>query len=238
MSRASAPARSSSLLTPGLWPPASGMLLPQRRRGAEGKTMKRREPPTLRALVPWWFNPVLNCGFRIEVTARPAVAPYRWEITGRDARGTLRRGGALFWNADFQSAAGAESMARPMRPPIGRRAWKPALPEAVLAAGHCSGARTFSPPRARRAWRGPCARPLACGLGSPRSRRQCSQLGISWSADFQSAAGAESMARPMRPPIGRRAWKPALPGKGALRAAHALGSSLCVLGVRPHFIAD
>ncbi len=85
-------------------------------------------PAFLGALVPWWFNPVLNCGFRIEVTARPAVAPYRWEITGRNARGTLRRGGALFWSADFQSAAGAESMARRMRPPIGRRAWKPALP--------------------------------------------------------------------------------------------------------------
>ena len=40
----------------------------------------------------------------------------------------------------------------------------------VHAAGHCSGARTCSPQRARRAWRGPCARPLAGGLGSPRSR--------------------------------------------------------------------
>ena len=61
-------ARSASLLPPDLWPPTSGMLLPQRRRGAEGKTMKRREPPTLRALVPWWFNPVFDLPPRHEDT--------------------------------------------------------------------------------------------------------------------------------------------------------------------------
>ena len=102
-------------------------------------------PAFLGALVPWWFNPPLNCGFRIEVTARPAVAPYRWEITGRDARGTLRRGGALFWSADFQSAAGAESMARRMRPPIGLRAWKPALPgKGALRAAHALASLPFA----------------------------------------------------------------------------------------------
>ena len=47
------------------------------------------------------------------------------------------------------------------------------------AAGHFSGARTFSPQRRRGAGRGPCACPLACGLGSPRSRGPCSRLGIS-----------------------------------------------------------
>ncbi len=59
--------------------------------------------------------------------------------------------------------------ARRPRPTGGKsRAGMPVAP--CAAAGHCSGARTFSPPRARRAWRGPCARPLACGLGSPRSQ--------------------------------------------------------------------
>ena len=124
---------------------------------------------------------------------------------------------------------------------------------ALAAAGHSSGARTFSPRQGRRAWRGPCARPLAGGLGSPRSQGksppagcrwhtgaahgQCACRGgaFFWSADFQSAAGAESMARPMRTPFGRRAWKPALPGEIptgrdaggtlALRAVNALAAA-------------
>ncbi len=41
------------------------------------------------------------------------------------------------------------------------------------------GARTFSPQRVRGAGRGACACPVACGLGSPRSRGPCSRLGIS-----------------------------------------------------------
>ena len=75
------------------------------------------------------------------------------------------------------------------------------------------GARTFSPQRRRRAWRGPCTCPSACGLGSPRSRGRCSRLGISWSADFQSAAGAGREVRRMRVPIGLAGLEARGPGE-------------------------
>ena len=52
-------------------------------------SVRTRISSCLGALVSWWFNPPLDCGMRIELTARPAVAPYRPGITGKDARGTL-----------------------------------------------------------------------------------------------------------------------------------------------------
>ncbi len=63
----------------------------------------------------------------------------------QDAGGTLRCARSISWSADLQSAAGAWRMARRMRVPFGVRAWKPAFPEAMLAAGHFSGARAWKP---------------------------------------------------------------------------------------------
>ena len=187
-----------------------------------------------------------------------AHGPARWRcgLGSRRSRRPRSLLQGISWSADFQSAAGAWRRARRMGLPGGLRAWKPAVPEATArCCGAFPGARTSSPQRVRGAGRGAWACPLACGLGSRRSRKpplaaaghflerglsvrsgcgaqgaahgparwRCGLgsrrsrrprsllQGISWSADFQSAAGAWRRARRMGLPGGLRAWKPAVP---------------------------
>ena len=66
-----------------------------------------------------------------------------------------------------------------------------------------------------------------CLRASVRTRiSSCLGVLVSWwfNPPLDCRFRIEVTARPMRPRIGRRAWKPALPGKGALRTAPALAS--------------
>ncbi len=104
----------------------------------------------------------------------------RWHVALR-AGHFLERGLSVRSGCVAQGAAHARALRRaglearvPGKIPTGK------MPVARCAArGAFPGARTFSPQRLRGAGRGACAGPMACGLGSPRSRRQCSRLGIS-----------------------------------------------------------
>ncbi len=118
--------------------------------------------------LPRAYAPAFHSKFNIQHSklggaSRPSAPP---RLCGRTRISWCLGGSTPFSIADF----GLKSRrARRSRPTGGKsRAGMPVAP--CAAAEHCSGARTFSPPRARRAWRGACARPLACGLGSPRSQ--------------------------------------------------------------------
>ena len=110
-------------------------------------------------------------------------------------------------------------MARPMHLPFGLRAWKPAVPGKSPPVGcrwHVALPRGISPERGLLVRSGGAAHARAHwsgGLGSPRSRGRCSRLGISWSADFQSAAGAGREVRRMRVPIGLAGLEARGPGE-------------------------
>ncbi len=167
-----------------------------------------------------------------------------WHLAG--ACPCARRGGALFWSADFQSAANAGREARRMRVPIGlagleargpggiptgrdARGTLQALVHARAVAGRCSGARTSSPQRARGARRGPCTCPSACGLGSPRSRGQCSRLGVSpeRGLSVRSKCGAQGAAH------ARAHWSGGLGSPRSRGNAHGQGCPWHLAGACP-----
>ncbi len=129
--------------------------------------------------------------------------------TGRDARGTL----CCARNKRFrQCADGSESH------PCLRSGVPAAHPPA--AAGHCPGARTCSPQWGRSAWRGACARPLAGGLGSPRSRGNAHGQGCPWHAVLR----AKQALPPARGRLGERSL-PGVPAAQEPRASSAFHST-------------
>ncbi len=212
---------------------------------------RSRGPCSRLGISPERALPVRRGGGEHGAAHAPALRPAGLEARVPGGLLSPRRG--ISWSADFQSAGGAESMARPMHLPFGVRAWKPAFPggpcsrlgisperalpvrrgggehgaahalalwpaglEARVPGGSARGwafpgARTFSPQRGRRACRGACAGPVACGLGSPRSRENACF------APPPAAAGAQARnSSHANPPT---AGFPAAPGGAATTVA-------------------
>ena len=142
---------------------------------------------------------------RSRPTSGRPPAGCRWHLAG--ACPCARRGGALFWSADFQSAAGAGREARRMRVPIG------------LAGLEARGPGEI--PTGRMPWHLAGACPCARRGGA-----------LFWSADFQSAAGAGREARRMRVPIGLAGLEARGPENCAPPAAFIIQNSPFNIGRR------
>ena len=147
--------------------------------------MQRREPPTLRALVPWWFNPVFDLPPRHEDTKECRIEGFpldsfaflgSWRETAFPPFPGPPENASLVWAASPPSLVlgrswkSADARHHELRGCPARSAlpssdlWPPnpgmLLPQRRRAAGHSSGARTCSPQRGRGAGRGACARPM------------------------------------------------------------------------------
>ncbi len=122
--------------------------------------------------------------------------------TGRDARGTL----CCARNKRFRQRADRSESHPCLRSGV-------TATNARAAAGHCPGARTCSPQWGRSAWRGACARPLAGGLGSPRSRGNAHGQGCPWHVVLR--------AKQALPPARGRLGEPSLPGVPAAQEPRA-----------------